>query len=67
MFLIENALEAVALFDFVLDAIVAIQLWYLGYCGWMAMSINAALAPLCVGTVQMIQFLLDRNMRRDKT
>lgn len=67
MVAIEFLLEYIALFDFITDIIVAIQLLFSPFTGWAILTINAMFAPLYVSTVQMIQFLLDRVLRRDKT
>ena len=67
MTLIEFLLEYIALFDFVTDIIVTIQLLYSKYTGWAILTVNAMFAPLYVSSIQMIQFMLDRILRRDKT
>ena len=63
---IEYLLEYIALFDFITDMIVTVQLFYTKNSGWAVTTTIAMVAPLLVSLIQIIQFLLDRVMRRDK-
>jgi hypothetical protein len=64
---IEFLLEYIALFDFVTDIIITIQLLTSKNTGWAIMTVSSMLAPLYVSSIQITQFLLDRVLRRDKT
>ena len=64
--LIENLLEYIALFDFITDVVVTVQLFESANSGWAVATVIAMVAPLLVSSIQTIQFLLDRVIRRDK-
>ena len=51
MVLIEFLLEYIALFDFITDLIVSLQLFTSKYTGWAILTINAMFAPLYVSTI----------------
>jgi hypothetical protein len=67
MRVVEFLLEYIALFDFITDVIVTIQLFTSKNTGWALMTVGSMLAPLYVSSIQITQFLLDRVLRRDKS
>ena len=66
MILIEYGLEYIALFDFITDLIIAIELVYSKHAMWAAFTINAMIAPVIVCLSQMISFLLENVIRRNR-
>ena len=63
---IEYLLEYIALFDFVTDLVVTVQLFLSRNSGWAVTTVLAMFAPLYVSSIPLIQFLLDRVIRRNK-
>ena len=59
-------LEYIALFDFVTDLVVTVQLFLSRNSGWAVATVLAMFAPLYVSSIPLIQFLLDRVIRRNK-
>ena len=66
MTIIEYLLEYVALFDFVSDLIVVSLLMQSKNTLWAAQLVIAMIAPLLVCSIQMIEFLLGKVVRRDQ-
>ena len=66
MVLIEYLLEYVALFDFVSDLLVVSILLNSRNTMWAAQLVLAMIAPLLVCSIQMIDFFLDKLVRRKK-
>ena len=65
MLVIEYGLEYIALFDFITDLIIAVELVYSKNTMWASITINAMIAPVIVCLSQMISFLLEKVIRRD--
>ena len=51
MVLVEFLLEYIALFDFITDLIVSLQLFTSRYTGWAILTVGAMFAPLYVSSI----------------
>lgn len=66
MKVIEYLLELVALLDFLTDLKITVLLIESRNTMWAALTVNAMIAPLLVCSVQMILFLTEKVIRRNK-